>query len=559
MAFLGLLLNPQYALSPDTRSMILTELEKQKEIEKEIQAEVQTGAYDFASPFVIQDPYGAAPLTALVVFNTPENTEISIHVPGRTKYTSVDYTFSGFRKHHEIPVYGLYAGKTNAVTLVAKSENGSTANKVIDLQTESLPVYIGGMTIIQATPEKVSPGFNFSFLDHKNIFDLDGNIRWYATKNSSKVFLPLKNGHYLFAYDIQDRVNQVVMEQDLLGKIYSVYNFPAGIHHDIFEMPNGNFLATTEDPKATTNEDWMVEIDRSTGHTIQMVDFKDILDRNRVPASGLEKIDWLHMNSIFYDPNDHSILVSSRAQSAVIKFSYPKMQIQWILGPHDNWKPQYQPFLLEPMGETFEWQWEQHHATVYQVGATQNGIIDILLFDNGLYRSFNPEEQYSAAESYSRIVHYRVDEAHKTVEQVWQYGKERGSEIFSESQGSAYPLTNGDLLGTWSDINRDSQGRPAMTNSNNGSVQTRIIEVNPTTSEVVFEGSLMGQSNYRTLRASLYDHYAGNDTWISTGVNNTAESDLLDRFTLFQVDERRIQTGVLGSLKQTIKKILPGK
>ena len=75
--------------------------------------------------------------------------------------------------------------------------------------------------------------------------------------------------------------------------------------------------------------------------------------------------------------------------------TYPGMQIKWILGPHDNWSPKFQPYLLTPVGENFEWPWSQHHATLYGPDVPGDNIIDILLFDNGLYRSFDLASAYS--------------------------------------------------------------------------------------------------------------------------------------------------------------------
>jgi arylsulfate sulfotransferase len=50
------------------------------------------------------------------------------------------------------------------------------------------------------------------------------------------------------------------------------------------------------------------------------------------------------------------------------------------------------------------------------------------VFDNGWGRDFAPTK---LSGNYSRAVEYKVDEAEGTVEQVWQYGKERGDEWYS--------------------------------------------------------------------------------------------------------------------------------
>ena len=49
--------------------------------------------------------------------------------------------------------------------------------------------------------------------------------------------------------------------------------------------------------------------------------------------------------------------------------------------------------------------------------------------DNGDTRGMQPPAM--AGMKYSRAVIYKIDEKKKTVEQIWEYGKERGSEWYS--------------------------------------------------------------------------------------------------------------------------------
>jgi arylsulfate sulfotransferase len=247
--------------------------------------------------------------------------------------------------------------------------------------------------------------------------------------------------------------------------------------------------------------------------------------------------DWLHMNSIVYDPSDRSIIVSCKAQSAVVKLSYPGMQIKWILGPQDNWSQKYQPYLLKPVGNNFDWFWSQHHATLYSPDPSGN-LVDLLLFDNGNYRSFSLANAYPPSEWYSKMAHYRIDEAARTVELVWEYGRERGPAIFSAARGSAYHLANGDVLGTWGDIYKDAQGNPADTDSATGSEETKIIEVDPSTNAVVFESSAAAET-YRAMRLGMYAGYSEVNDYFSTALNDTTGNDLADRSVMAWRDLKR--------------------
>ena len=522
-------LRPAYSLDAETRSFIKDAITQQEKIEADLRAYYKAGIYTFTDPLVIQDPYQTAPLTALLIFDTPENSQISIHVPGKTPTSGVDFTFAGYQRHHEIPVYGLYAGTLNHVTISLKTQNGESAQTEVDLQTEPLPVYMQVFQVDKANPDKYSPGFNFSFTAQKPVFDMDGNVRWYSTRLSWWAFVRLQNGRFLFTYSIGDQENNPIMEQDLLGKIYTIYHITDGIHHDIFELPAGNLLITSSDLRSDTIEDYIIEVDRSSGHILRSFDLKNYLDKFRPREIGLPENDWFHLNSIVYDPTDDTIIISSRAQSAVIKMTYPGMQIKWILGPHDNWSAKYQPYLLTPVGEKFEWPWSQHHATLYGPNTPGDNFIDILLFDNGVYRSFDFSTAYSPQESYSMAAHYRIDEASMTVEQVWEYGKERGSAVFSGSVGSAYLLSNGNVLGTWGAISKDAQGNPLTKAGSNDTNETKIIEVDPSNNEVIFEVTVPDTAIYRAVRAGLYDGYSEENASLSMSLVDTSGNDLVDR------------------------------
>ena len=60
---------------------------------------------------------------------------------------------------------------------------------------------------------------------------------------------------------------------------------------------------------------------------------------------------------------------------------------------------------------------------------TPEGYVFIL--DNGNNKSKIESEYVSASDSYTRGVMYKIDTNKMTIEQVWEYGKERGSSFYS--------------------------------------------------------------------------------------------------------------------------------
>ena len=140
-------------------------------------------------------------------------------------------------------------------------------------------------------------------------------------------------------------------------------------------------------------------------------------------------------------------MISSRHQSAVIKIGRDK-KVKWILGSHQGWKKPFQGALLTPVDKAgkpiacdegvnrceqdFDWTWTQH--TGWRIDArSKKGEFWLSVFDNGDGRGM--EQPALPDMKYSRLVVYKIDEAKHTVEQVWEYGKEKGHEYFSPVTG----------------------------------------------------------------------------------------------------------------------------
>ena len=135
------------------------------------------------------------------------------------------------------------------------------------------------------------------------------------------------------------------------------------------------------------------------------------------------------------------IIISSRHQSALIKIGRDK-KVKWIVGSHEGWKKEFQDKLLTPIDKNgkplkcegskceggFDWTWTQH--TGWRIDSkSDKDVFYLSVFDNGDARGM---EQPALPEmKYSRAVIYRIDQKKMTIEQVWEYGKERGFEWYS--------------------------------------------------------------------------------------------------------------------------------
>ncbi|WP_295480013.1 aryl-sulfate sulfotransferase [uncultured Sutterella sp.] len=150
---------------------------------------------------------------------------------------------------------------------------------------------------------------------------------------------------------------------------------------------------------------------------------------------------WAHVNSVDYDPTDDSIVISSRHQSAVIKIGRDK-KVKWILATPTGWKGDLAKKVLTPVDKDgkpikcsenrcegdFDWTWTQH--TGWRIDSKSNADVFYLsAFDNGDGRAL--EQPPLPDMKYSRAVIYKIDQKKMTVQQIWEYGKERGHDWFS--------------------------------------------------------------------------------------------------------------------------------
>jgi hypothetical protein len=203
-------------------------------------------------------------------------------------------------------------------------------------------------------------------------------------------------------------------------------------------------------------------------------------------------MDWAHANAVDYNPNDDSIIVSVRNQDAIIKFSRSTGNLRWILANHNNWPETLQPFLLTPVGASFEWQYHSHASM-----STPSGTL--LLFDNGNSRAspFDGRDRLTASENYSRAVEYEIDEDNMEVRQIWEYGSQAEPIYYAPSVGDADPMSiTGNVLITFGNTNYvDGAHSNAI---GMGSSHTRIVEVDHSTpADKVFEVAIYN-STYRS-------------------------------------------------------------
>lgn len=398
-------------------------VEKQSKLEKEFMTKGAT----LDDPKIIVNPYKVSPLTALVLFETEQPASVRIKVVGKDDLTSFEHTFEEATEHR-LPIYGLYAGQDNQVEITAGDQT-----KTVSIKTKALPEDFPKVIEVKADKAHLTNDLYFmtpsSAKAKTSAYDVNGDLRWYLTEDFGWEIERVQSGRLILSTERLSRAayyNTGFYEMDLLGKIYREYTIPGGYHHDVYQRQNGNFIVASdsiEDGRKTV-EDVIVEVDYETGEVIKTIDLSKLWPMDTGKSIAWTSDDWFHNNSVWLDEERDELLLSGRHQDAVAVLNYKDGTLKYIVGSPEGWSEDMQKYFLKPVGDNFEWQWEQHAAK-----ALPNG--DMIIFDNGNNKTKDHDAQVPAEQSYSRSVIYRIDREAKTIEQIWQYGKERGSEYYS--------------------------------------------------------------------------------------------------------------------------------
>ncbi len=469
-------------------------IEKESKLEDDFPTELK----DIDNADVIVNPYEISPLTALIIFKTEETVSPKVTIEGDDKLSTYEYTFDEETEHY-LPIYGLYPDRDNTVVV----EYGDV-KKEFTITTEALPDDFILPTSVDADKDELSNDLYFftpSSGGYTCAYDVNGDVRWYLTINSIWEINRLDNGHMMLS--TERLVNSPyymtgLYEMDMLGKIYKEYSLPGGYHHDYYEMPNGNLLVASDNFTSGdgTVEDYIVELDRETGEVVKTFDLKDVLNMEDGKSENWIEYDWFHNNSVWYDEETNSITLSGRHQDAVINIDYDSGDLNWIIGDPTNWSEEYQKYFFIPVGDDFEWQWSQHAAMI-----TPEGYV--FIFDNGNNKSKNEDEYVPAEDSYSRGVMYKIDTDKMTIEQVFEYGKERGSEFYSPYisdvdyiDSEHYIIHSGGIVY----VDGKNSNQPAGISGADRLVSDTVEYKD---GEVIFE-IVLPTNNYRVEKMSLY-------------------------------------------------------
>ena len=422
-----------------------------------------------SGPTLTMDPNNRTPFAGVVELETDEAVQAQLTITDGNDLWTVQFPSASLQ--HYLPVLGLKADRTYTVDidLVPGGRVGT-----VFATTPPLPADFPTLLTTVSNPAEMEPGYTFidcmrraggdTRPQYTVIVDNTGTVVWYTTRCPLGA-RQLPNGNILH------RNGAEVLEMDLLGnQTRLTLEFPGlGLHHDLLRTPHGTYLSldrqlvdvaefptSDTDPDAPTApatllDDSVVEF-LPDGTLRREWPHVDMIDPTRIGYLSLTSNrggwDWTHSNAVHYRLEDDSIIVSVRHQDAVIKFSRETGNLEWILGPHDNWSPEFQQYLLQPTGTGFRWQFHQH-APMWTGSGT------ILLFDNGNFRAspFDGNTPMPDDQSFSRGVEFDISTQNMHIRQVWEYGEDIAEQVYSAFISDAdWMETTGNRLVTFGGI-----------------------------------------------------------------------------------------------------------
>jgi Arylsulfotransferase (ASST) len=356
-----------------------------------------------------------------------------------------------------VRVRGLAPETLHELAWSAEAPNGSMGEGEVMVETEvPLPGFLPSFTIegsgkgyggyvlfdlLALTP--TAPASLF-------VVDTEGVTRWHIGRSDGvigppSVFAGAKlrpDGTLLYLRDYtlyvidEMGVEQVAVSSTDVGL--------PGLHHDVIELDNGNFLTLSYTFRdidypdiglAHVAGDLLVEV-TPDGDVVWEWDSFDHLDPQR-RREGFDEVifdpetlenayDWTHGNGLVYDASSDTVLFSMRHQDWLIDIDRATGEILWRFG-------------LEGDFTLVDGTWPFHqHSPEWQEDGT------LLVYDNGLG---NPDVEDSLETS--RAVRYSIDTTFMTVTQEWE---DEAEDFVAPIAGDADRLPDGSVLVTDSSI-----------------------------------------------------------------------------------------------------------
>jgi arylsulfate sulfotransferase len=336
-----------------------------------------------------------------------------------------------------LPVYGLYDGYTNNVTLTYNFLDGSSKADSTTIATAAFddPCGYQDPTVLQPRTDATDLSYDYIMIKGRcdnfspAVIDTDGALRWVGDAGISDISATFFDNAFFIASGTS------LYRLDLDGTVTFLHDYSdIGVtffHHTIDRGKVGLILdANTTSYFESTN----IEVD-GAGNVLKIWNLGAIIKAAMI-AGGDDPsqfvyptpTDWFHNNAVTYNRADDSLAISSR-ENFVICLDYETSGIKWILGDTSKKWAQFPslaqyalalgPETLPPIG--------QHALSI-----TYDQ--ELLLFDNGFGSLF--QQPAGIFRTYVSPRKYQVDQSARVATEVWNY--EMNQSVTTPLCGSVY-------------------------------------------------------------------------------------------------------------------------
>jgi hypothetical protein len=373
----------------------------------------------------------------------------TVSAPVRVTYTSESLRSRGRLTSDllVLPVFGLYAGFANPVSIELAFDDGSTQTIDCTLTTAAYTDPNGVYdqpVFIEKRAAGSELGFDFfamkSGLGTPVILDTDGAIRWVGVSSEGSIPSVFTDNGFVIGDKLSTRVRRLELDgtETLVPVALPDYR---KFHHNI---DPGKVGLLGEFTTRTDRQSTIAEFSLSDG-VLKEWDFATIV-RDHMMSAGDDPslfvrppIDWFHTNSAAYDSRDDSLIVSAR-EHFVMNIDYETGAIRWLLGdPTKYWWtfPSLRAKALT-LTEPGLYPIGQHAVSI-----TSDGLL--LLFNSGTGSDNQPEgAPPGEGRKYSAVSAYRIDAAAMTATNVWNF--DYGQSLYSGHCSSVYETGGQSLL-----------------------------------------------------------------------------------------------------------------
>lgn len=486
-------------------------ISEQEKVSSDIQNILNSGEYTFDNPYVLVDPYGLSPLTALIIFQTSSEEEVEVVINGESVTTMES------SKIHSIPIYGLRAGIENRILL---KMNGREKEVVIDRKDVELD-----NLEVEVPNEKIKLSDELYFLsisdgDGAAAYDGHGNIVWNLSADYSLDIEFLKNGHIYLNNDNSSGLLESYegfYELDYFGKIHKSYSLENGYHHELIALNDGTVIVVgasqSEVPSYVGT--FVYQLNLENGEILNSFDVYDIFAKIDEDFANQLMGKNIQLNSVSYNEDTKDMILSLRGINSIVSLNFETKELHWIFGDANFYSEKFQKYMLH-VSDNSRYPKGQHTVTL-----SEDGYLSVFNNDFDQVNSTSEDMMYYL-NNYSSATIYKIDGMN--VSTVWNY--DGNQQYFSYELGSFYTYEDRSKLINfgWTfypDIY--SPGRSIFDNV--GNTYAKIIDID-TNDNTVFSATTP-YGIYRAYKHKIYEEKTKNYLDLDFQlINNNQNSNL---------------------------------